>query len=740
MLVQIFTLNLAVPISPRLVTVGRFDGRHPCLACATSGGRVFIHNPHGDRAQGITYLNINKNVTALSAGRLDDTSETDILLVGSPTDLLAYDVSSNKDVFFKELPDGVFAMCVGHIGALASPLVFVGGKCSIQGLDITAQDVFWTVTGDNVCSLALSDIDGDEYEELVVGSEDFDMRVFREDGELVQELSHSEAVTFLCPLNGRRIAFALANGTVGVLEGMRRLWSTKMKNQAVCLHAFDCNLDGQMEVVVGWADGAMDVRDPRSGTVLFSEKFPAMIAGIVQADYRLDGTETLMVCTVEGEVRGLQPIGAAHPLGSLQSPRGNPSSNPAAATTAAAAPALAALQGTSPEPTRPTAAVPMQQLQRAQRSVQERALKDLLQQRNDLRAQLRNAQQMTRATAGVRTITTADAPITAECMLRASGSTSQLMLVLSAPLELNFRMAVLSGEGLFAAEKHVFYPPTPTNSLAVPITPSKNAPVTIAIQALIESRANPSHFLVRELSATIPRFARFMTASPARIQGRVSLAVPSAYLTKVQKWVSENFLLSTPLSGSSTSVSFVALDNGCPLFISMEAELVIATPDGDVAGDVVQALLEYLGMGDLNSICDFPQEIEEFTALLTKVNECHAARTRLAAGLADSSTLVKGFVVRAEDARSRGDIVSMKQCYEQLGDLNRDLMGAYTIRGNNHAELLARLKDLNAHIQRVARWRGGKAKAGTVALLREAIKNNDTALLHKTIKIGCPAS
>jgi hypothetical protein len=36
-----------------------------------------------------------------------------------------------------------------------------------------------------------------------------------------------------------------------------------MKNQAVCLHAFDCNLDGQMEVVVGWADGSLDVRDPR---------------------------------------------------------------------------------------------------------------------------------------------------------------------------------------------------------------------------------------------------------------------------------------------------------------------------------------------------------------------------------------------------------------------------------------------------------------------------------------------
>jgi hypothetical protein len=39
-----------------------------------------------------------------------------------------------------------------------------------------------------------------------------------------------------------------------------------------------------------------------------------------------------------------------------------------------------------------------------------------------------------------------------------------------------------------------------------------------------------------------------------------------------------------------------------------------------------------------------------------QVDDCHAARQRLAAGLADSSSLVKGLVVRAEDARSRGDM------------------------------------------------------------------------------------
>ena len=91
MLVTTFTLQLGVPVQPRLVTVGRYDGRHPCLTCGTSGGmrlrarasvrggtmrspctgRVFVHNPHGDRTQnGVTFLKINKNVGLIKLARV----------------------------------------------------------------------------------------------------------------------------------------------------------------------------------------------------------------------------------------------------------------------------------------------------------------------------------------------------------------------------------------------------------------------------------------------------------------------------------------------------------------------------------------------------------------------------------------------------------------------------------------------------------------------------------------------
>ena len=37
-------------------------------------------------------------------------------MIGTPTNLLAYDVERNADVFHKDVPDGVNALVVGQLG------------------------------------------------------------------------------------------------------------------------------------------------------------------------------------------------------------------------------------------------------------------------------------------------------------------------------------------------------------------------------------------------------------------------------------------------------------------------------------------------------------------------------------------------------------------------------------------------------------------------------------------------
>ena len=54
-------------------------------------------------SQEISMLNINQRVLSLAAGKLDERVERDVLAIGTPTTLLAYDVENNSDLFFKEV-------------------------------------------------------------------------------------------------------------------------------------------------------------------------------------------------------------------------------------------------------------------------------------------------------------------------------------------------------------------------------------------------------------------------------------------------------------------------------------------------------------------------------------------------------------------------------------------------------------------------------------------------------------
>ncbi len=146
-------------------------------------------------ADGVRYLNINKQISALGTGCLDEgmgeAAPRDVLFVGTQSDLLAYDVEENSDKFFRDVPDGVNTLVCGKVGAVDHPLVLVGGNCSIQGFDSEGNELFWTVTGDNVSAMSLCDINEDGQNELLVGSEDFEIRTFANE-EIVAEVTESD--------------------------------------------------------------------------------------------------------------------------------------------------------------------------------------------------------------------------------------------------------------------------------------------------------------------------------------------------------------------------------------------------------------------------------------------------------------------------------------------------------------------------------------------------------------------
>ena len=128
---------------PNLFVCNVVDGKTPSLAFGVTGGKVLVHSPH-EGSQGASsgapstrYLNFNKNITALAAGCLstDPLKKQDLLFVGTESNLLAYDVERNADVFFRDVADGVNTMILGRVSHMPKPMVFAGGNCSIFGFD-----------------------------------------------------------------------------------------------------------------------------------------------------------------------------------------------------------------------------------------------------------------------------------------------------------------------------------------------------------------------------------------------------------------------------------------------------------------------------------------------------------------------------------------------------------------------------------------------------------------------------
>ncbi|KIZ00360.1 putative Bardet-Biedl syndrome 2 protein like protein [Monoraphidium neglectum] len=303
MLIPAFQLHLQERVQRGLATIGRFDAQHASLAGATHAGKVFVHSPHDPSGQRLALLNINKQITALVAGAILPSSTRDVLLIGSPNTLQCYDIERNRDLFFKDISEGVSCVVAGSYGSYTRPLAIVGGNCSVQGFDSDGNDVFWSVTGDVVSALALADIDGDGRNELLVGCDDFEIRIFK-DEDLILQITEADQITGLAHLGGPRFAYALRNGTIGVYDGTTRLWRVKSKHSVAGILAFDLDGDGQPELVSGWSNGRVEARHAVTGEVVHRDSLGAAVAALLRGDLRGLGSEELVAVGTQGEVRG----------------------------------------------------------------------------------------------------------------------------------------------------------------------------------------------------------------------------------------------------------------------------------------------------------------------------------------------------------------------------------------------------------------------------------------------------
>ena len=97
-----------------------------------------------------------------------------------------------------------------------------------------------------------------------------------------------------------------------------------------------------------------------------------------------------------------------------------------------------------------------------------------------------------------------------------------------------------------------------------------------------------------------------------------------------------------------------------------------------------------------------------------RVSELTQLRGTLRGSLAEGVGGLKGVVVRAEDARVRGDMVGVKSHYTELQGVVGDLAREYGTRAGVQGALVEALKEVNVMIQKGAGLRGELRARGGV--------------------------
>lgn len=316
---NLYKFELGKSIYNRAISLGKFDGENFSITYATLGGKVIIYCPNDKKSlkqqnqSKETVLNINKEIVTLTYGAGQFGSNKNYLFVASPSSLYCYDFLENRTIFNKEIDDGVFSMVFGAYSNFQKPLIIVGGNCSLQGFDITGEEMFWTVTGGNTLSISLNDVDDDSYYEAIVGTDDFNISYIKKEQSIHQIPENNKVVLLYSYSNF--ILYGLETGTIGLYKKGTRLWYVKDNGIPTSGLMADINRDNINELIVGFSTGEVKILSEMTGEILLVFEFKIEVCklfwenlsdnktNLTSSKYNSDSNQ-LIIFLSNGEVMG----------------------------------------------------------------------------------------------------------------------------------------------------------------------------------------------------------------------------------------------------------------------------------------------------------------------------------------------------------------------------------------------------------------------------------------------------
>jgi Bardet-Biedl syndrome 2 protein len=351
--------------------------------------------------------------------------------------------------------------------------------------------------------------------ELLVGSDDADIRIYK-DEDLILQIAEADVVVALAAVQGRRFAYALQNGTIGVYEGSTRLWRVKSKHSVSALTTFDLNGDGRLELISGWSNGKVEARNCSTGDVVGRDGMSSGVAGVMTGALRdAQGEAELLAVSTDGEMRGYV----------MQHPD----------TVAEAADV----------------------------GLQQQTLVELAQKKQALIYELSSYQSkgsksgtLGSLPASVSSVVPTGTRVDSCIALNRDNMTCEL--VLKTNNDSIIKAAVLFGEQVFLNESLFVRPAHPSSSLTVPLSPARNTPVVLLMKVLVGSKTS-SVYHVFELEMEVPKYVMYAAEAQPPAAGPPASCVSCVLqhpMSRLQGWVETRFSTKTCISSSASRCVF----------------------------------------------------------------------------------------------------------------------------------------------------------------------------------------
>ncbi|KRY21814.1 Bardet-Biedl syndrome 2 -like protein [Trichinella patagoniensis] len=642
-------------------------------------------------------MNINRMVKIVATGYLKASDTFDAIVIGTTTHILVYDVKNNCDLFYKEVSGGLESILIGRFGDFEEELIVCGGSCALQGFSWQGKEIFWSVTGDTVRSLCFCDFDSDGKLELLVGSDDFDIRVFKGD-EIVSSISETEAVTNLLSLGSNRFAYALANGTLGVYASACRLWRIKSKANPTFLCLYDIDGDDEQELVTGWSSGKIDFRKCQNGELVAKDHMNSAIVGIEIFGLSAKDGAYLLCCSSSGEVRGYFAYSGQRNL------------------------------------------IPVDTVRDTIRNLSIERQNLLVELENYEEKEIAAQSQLSSDNTTLRIPT--DTRVTQKLEVVVKNNTEQqpyLQLSLCTNNRCVLRGAIIFAERIFPGESYAFLVPKEESceKLEIPLRLEKDTASDLHIKALV-GYSRSSKLCVFDLNQALPKFSMYAlcndTAPCPKNGVEFNIGDRGELLCQ---WLMKNFLIDQAnLSRDKFTVRFMNLRISCLIFIKLNdnGKVEICCDDIEVCGSMMQSLASYVDL-EFKVTAHFPDTAKKYADLAKKVSKVSAVQDRLSADMSEQISIAKSVLLHGEDSRVLEDWDKMKEHYKQLSSLNDTLLSLQNVRLGNSAHLSDLLKRINRIIQNASNLKVGKHRSALIRACRSAIAAGNTASVRKLLDL-----